>query len=1368
MGVECSRAARGCLVAVRGLVLGCFVWVFGCAVGFAGGATAAVTHEFLPVPTAALAAGVPKGVPEATLTGPLSTVEALTVDSGHVWVAEKLETEAGGSRVDEFNDATGAYVPPQLDEVANLEGGIAVGHAGGTERVYVGEGGGVGVFAAGHLEWVWDGEHTKNGSFTGNHEGIFTGVAVDSSTNPETSGDVYVSTFGFSGHAAFNVVDVFKPEAGGKEPSGGNVGEIEGTCATPETTCPGKPVLFNGPTAVAVSGFNGDVLVVDNEDVVDVFAPTVMGEYEFVRQLTGTPAGPFGRIARGGGVAVDGGDGDIYVADVQVGVVDEFNAEGVYLGRVAGTCTSPAGSCPGKVVPFRTLTGVAVDPEDGHVYVGDYDDETRAGAVDVFGKNITIPDVTVVEPPLSLKPTSVTLRGTVNADGAGVASCEFEYGTSTAYGQRVACTKTVEGNSPVPVESKGMSGLAPDTQYFYRLDATNVADGFTNTGQGPEDEGQFTTPGPGLHGESVSDVSSTAATLDAAIDPDGVATSYYFEYGKSSEYEAAIPLTPAPLGEGLVDVAVARHVQGLSPGTVYHYRVVVASKGEVFPEPDQTFTTQPATTGPVLPDGRAWELVSPPDKHGALLSPIAETGIVQSSASGGAVTYVATAPTENGVKGFFESVQIISTRNPASGWSSQDISLPHPTATGASAAEGQEYRFFSNDLSNALVEPQGQWVSLAPEESPATDERTTYIRHDATCATQPEGCYEPLLTPKDVSEGTKFGGEEVATVGAANFVGASADLAHVVLSSTVALTLEPAKAGADDALYEFTAGRPADEPLTPVSVLADGTMPKANARLGRENEVARNAITDEGTRVVWSEDGGHLYVRDTTKGQTVQLDVPEVGCLKEHACGTGSPGPQFQLASSDGSRVFFTDTQRLTSNSGVPNEPDLYECEIIEEAGELGCRLSDLTPVSGSGESANVQGVILGASEDGSWVYFVANGILGDTGEHGAAHGNCKLDVEKGEGLCNLYVWHDGVTSLVTVLSGEDYPDWAGHSDNLSGSTARVSPDGGWLAFMSDRSLTGYDTRDVNSGMPDQEVYLFDAATGGVVCASCDPSGARPTGVEYGKEGENMPLSGGGGKVWEPHQWVAANVPGWTAYRTGRALYQSRYLSDEGRLFFDSRDGLVAADVNSGEDVYEWEPVGVGGCVTGGEGFVVGGGGCVGLISSGVGSGESVFLDASVNGNDVFFLTAERLVRADVDTALDVYDAHVCSTEAPCVSEAERPPACETADSCRAAPSPQPSIFGAPGSATFAGEGNLPTVAAGKPVVLTRAQKLARALKACRTKRSKKKRVACERQARRTYGAKAKKARKAAKKATRQVVRKAAASAGVGVGRGGL
>jgi hypothetical protein len=242
-------------------------------------------------------------------------------------------------------------------------------------------------------------------------------------------------------------------------------------------------------------------------------------------------------------------------------------------------------------------------------------------------------------------------------------------------------------------------------------------------------------------------------------------------------------------------------------------------------------------------------------------------------------------------------------------------------------------------------------------------------------------------------------------------------------------------------------------------------------------------------------------------------------------------------------------------------------------------------------------------------------------------------------------------------------------------------------------------------------------------------------GVEYKNIDEGL---AGGNRVWPEGQWVAANIPGWTPYINGTALYQSRYLSDTGRLFFNSSDALVPQDTNGDEDVYEYEPTGTGpvtgGCSEAAGTFVPAARGCVGLISSGVASGESAFLDASTTGGDVFFLTGEKLVPQDTGSGLDIYDAHECTSVAPCPSPVAVPSVCESAGSCRTAPMSQPVIYGAPASMTFNGTGNQSTgQAAVKPRSLTRAAKLVRALKQCKHKRGRA-RTACERQARRRYG----------------------------------
>lgn len=1338
-------------------------------------AGAAVTHQFLPEVSTKLTEGVPAGS-GAALTGPLLGVNALAGDAGSVWAAE--EAGNGTSRVDRFDAASGSFVAPQLNEEAEvrfLQAGVAVGHATGEEEVYVGasrEGENVlAVFGpSGKLQSAWAGAHTPEGRFA-----PIAGVAVDASTfGDPNAGDVFVA--GNSG-----VIDIFTPSPGGAEP-GETVGQV-----TASTTATGSGTLTEGsatieavttttgefsvgqqieaagipaettitavsassleisqpatasgsaslsarkrlePHGVVVSPVNGDLLVSDGPEErcasgdftdpcqVDVFEPTsIAGVYSFAFAITGAPHAPFERL---GPMAVDPTTGNIYVVEKQLNVVDEFDSAGAYRGHLTGTPSAP----------FHLLRSVAVEPTTGHVFVGDFDPTAQRGAIDAFGPDLTIPDVET-QPPTEVTPQAAQLNGTVALDEAGPATCRFVWGTSGAFGQAAACVPSDLTAEETAVHAK-LENLEPDTTYVYRLQATN-ANG-TNPGE-PFQNQSFTTPGPGLHGEWASDVTARAATLNAIIDPHGEPTSFFFEYGTTTGYGASSPQPPAAIGSEQ-EAHAETHVQGLEPGRLYHYRVVRVSALGAFPGPDRTFTTPTLATGS-LPDARQWELVSPQDKHGAYLEPIGEFGVIQSSLAGDAVSYVGTVPVEAQPQGYSDTVQILSTRSPE-GWVSKDIALPHATPSSVSAGRGPEYRFFSPDLSQAAIEPMGgEFTSLVPEAFPPDSERTPYVRHDATCAQATTTCFAPLLTTApgyaDVIEGAGFGNEQEV------FVDASPDLAHAIVTSDHALTETPAAQRGN--LYEWTATAPPTQRLQLVSIAADDHTPVDVAYLGAQNENTRHAISEDGSRVVWAEGEGehHLFMRDTVKERTIELDAPQAECAAKGECGEGAPAPVFQIASADGARVFFTDTQRLTADSGrVPGESDLYECEMTETGGELQCVLHDLTPAPKASESADVQNTVLGASEDGSWVYFVANGVLAE----GAAAGSCRGQSSPPGGVCNLYAMHfDGTRwetpRLVAILSGQDFPDWAGGSSQLNVLTARVSPNGRWLAFMSQRELTGYDNHDVSTGKPDEEVYVYDAlgsgGAGRLACASCDRSGARPSGVEYATINRKL---AGGDRVWPGEQGIAANIPGWTPFKQLTARHQSRYLSNDGRLFFNSSDALVSTDGNRNEDVYEFEPAGIGGCSTASETFSGGSGGCVSLISSGAAAGESAFLDASESGDDAFFLTSAQLAPQDADTAFDLYDAHVCSAAAPCVTPTPPPPPCATADACRAAPSPQPSIFAAPASSTFAGPGNL---AIAPPRALTRRQQLAKALASCRKKdrRARRRRIACERKARRRYG----------------------------------
>jgi hypothetical protein len=874
---------------------------------------------------------------------------------------------------------------------------------------------------------------------------------------------------------------------------------------------------------------------------------------------------------------------------------------------------------------------------------------------------------------------------------------------------------------------------------------------------------------PVIDETEVLDVAGTSATFTAQINPQGSETTYRFEYGTSEAYGSSVPIPDGLVGSGATPVRVSAHAQqGLLPNTTYPYRVValVASRSEVVPGVDGVFTTQPAGGELVLPDNRQWELVSPPNKHGGVIWSLAEKasgeGPTQAAENGSAFTYGTNVPSEAEPAGYGQQnfrEQLRSARGPG-GWSTRDIATPHDRANGINVVL-PEYLFFSADLSLGLVTPVGADRRLL---SAQASEPTPYIRREALCDAPASAaeCYLPVLTAKegfaDVPPGVEFGRNEGAGLGGregvllgANFEGASPDLRHVVLSSIVDLKGPPAVGGE---LYEWSAGVPPAVAVRPVSLLpasegggpADGKLAPLSKKF---TDGARHAVSDDGSRIVW-DSGARLYMRDTAvgeAGETVRLDVQQPG-----APVGGSPRAMFQVASADGSRVFFTDSQRLTGQSGsAPNPPqedgDLYECRMAVEAGQLKCELTDLTPESG-GRSAEVQSVVSGASEDGSYVYFVANGVLGDGAAHGATQGECQA-IYNPNATCNLYVIHDGGVTFIATLSVKDELDWAGENlgyNHLGRLTARSSPDGRFFAFMSTRSLTGYDNRDAVSGSPDSEVYLYDAVTGRLVCASCNPTGSRPLGVNgeefytTGPRNENavaalFPENGG---------WLAANLPpGAELSNSLVALYQPRYLTDRGRLFFNSSDVLVPQDVNGTEDVYEFEPEGVGSCRSSNLTYSARSGGCVSLISAGTSSEESGFLDASgigpggEEGEDVFFLTSSRLSSLDVDTAYDVYDAHACSVVVACVPPPATPPACATEASCRAAPSPQPAVFGAPASATFVGAGNVVASPSGAGVAgrsLSRAQRLAGALRACRQK-PRRRRGVCERRARGRYAA---------------------------------
>jgi len=701
---------------------------------------------------------------------------------------------------------------------------------------------------------------------------------------------------------------------------------------------------------------------------------------------------------------------------------------------------------------------------------------------------------------------------------------------------------------------------------------------------------------PVVSGETVTNVTSTSARLQALVNPKGNQTRYTFQYITDAAYQANeaterfAGATEAPAGgaliEGSAPLAVSASITGLAPDTTYHYRVFATNHcapaeaeklcpGLGVEKSFHTFAAQP----PGLPDSRAFELVSPAQKHGGEVYP-AEPSVsscplreckpgdanrhfpLQSTPDGDGIVYGGT-PFSFSEGAVIEN-QYLARRSPA-GWQTANLTPGAMTSKG-----GGGYMAFDPALTRALLEQRN--FTLSP--SAPAEYANLYLQQTADPL-----ALAPLLSQPPPNRTPGPGAEELKLT----YAGASTDLSRIFFAANDELNGEGA-GGSEKAanLYEWSGGQlhlvnlaPGDTEAIPGALFGAGTLlEKDPASVLGPN--LSHAISDDGRRVFWSSKAGQLYVR-IDGAQTQEVKDPGI----------------FLSAAADGSKVLL--------NDGCLYDLQAEACEDLTQGkgGFLG---------------------IAGQSDDLSHIYFADTAALAPGAEANACErappgGPLREEEEAGKipaGFgCNLYAWHEGTTSLIATVHFESKGDWANYAPRR---TAEASPDGRWFAFRSLAPLTGYD----NTGPclpisgtvnflpgPCQEVFLYDSASGDLSCASCNPSGASPLGDA-----------------------ILRRTPG----ASSNDLAQPRYLTDAGRLFFDSRDSLSPFDTNGGvEDVYEFKAQGAGGCERDG--------GCVTLISAGRSGVDSNLLAIDESGRNVFFTSRDQLVGADQDEQIDLYDA---------------------------------------------------------------------------------------------------------------------------------
>jgi len=727
-----------------------------------------------------------------------------------------------------------------------------------------------------------------------------------------------------------------------------------------------------------------------------------------------------------------------------------------------------------------------------------------------------------------------------------------------------------------------------------------------------------------------------------------------------------------------------------------------------------------------LPDGRVYEQVSEPHKNGneagiVLNKGVPGIGYGVAEADGERIVYFQVGPSGETSSG--TDLYSVASRSPAAGWKTT-AALPPGYGANASNFEGEEPKEFipSADLSRFVF---AAGYSFQRENPSATESYGLYRAGEGDPLNPPEA--ESWLTRPafpSFSEAKPAPGEISNSKPVA--IGGSPTLGTVYFTWNATLVPEDKERAAHVTVAERVPQGPYgfyewhEGALASAGELPDGTysaygaVPAATQTEQSVTHSAfslRNEVSRDGTKAFFvspqpkyaSEAGtpAELYVREqAAEGPRTVLVSRDELSGGEAAAGAGgetavtpvevAPGDtSYVYASPDGSRAFFESMDKLAKSAppaGAPTEPEgsgpwMYEFNTAED------RVAYVPGVTGQ---------IVTSSEDGSsFLFMKSEKVTVGREEEGA---RTKTPLPETFTLPVALDYSSDGSAPVEVASwpppstvkAKD-PQEAEEILNTRATSATASSDGGVFVFDTTAALKS-GAQQFNNSSAQNQVYRYQpAAAQPLACVSCAPAGTTSAAAAVNQNG--------------------------------------RAIAGEGdRVFFATAAQLVPGDTNGVEDVYEWEQAGTGSCVSGERE-----GGCTYLISSGASAEPSFYLDNDEAGENVFFTTREGLVGGDTDDAYDVYDARVSGDAAAQTSA----PACE--GDCRqagASLSTPALVSGGSGpSGNLAPSPPSATRTLKRPAV-TRAQKLAKALKACKRK-PKKRRAACDKQARRKYAVKA-------------------------------
>src|SRR5436190_2084043 len=247
----------------------------------------------------------------------------------------------------------------------------------------------------------------------------------------------------------------------------------------------------------------------------------------------------------------------------------------------------------------------AIDRNAPYASSHDQSEYNSVGVPDVRAFEVGQLPATIPSPPVAHAATYIASNSlTANwSSASGATGYRLDVSPNSSFSTYVAGYQDLNvGNTT----SRNVTGLNASTTYYYRVRAYNISG--TSGNSNVVNVATLTATGPPVVITNPATlIASFSAILNGSVNPHGLTTTVYFQYGTTISYGST---TLSQIKTGNTYQSVSGNVNGLTASTTYHFRIVATNSSGTRYGSDRTFNTLSATGTPVVITNAARNIAS--------------------------------------------------------------------------------------------------------------------------------------------------------------------------------------------------------------------------------------------------------------------------------------------------------------------------------------------------------------------------------------------------------------------------------------------------------------------------------------------------------------------------------------------------------------------------------------------------------------------------------------------------------------------------------------------------------------------------------------------------------------------------------------